>query len=38
VRTLTVTLEPGTYEIYCNMETEHGEHAELGMRTTFTVR
>jgi hypothetical protein len=37
-RLLNVTLTPGTYTIFCEAETEHGDHDELGERTTFTVR
>lgn len=32
--TLTVTLQPGTYEIYCPV----GNHRAVGMATTLTVR
>ena len=31
---LTVTLEPGTYNLYCDLE----GHQEAGMETTFTVK
>jgi uncharacterized cupredoxin-like copper-binding protein len=37
-RLLNVTLTPGTYTIYCEAESEHGDHDELGERVTFTVR
>lgn len=37
-QTLTVQLPPGTYKVYCPLETEHGNHEELGMRTTLVVR
>lgn len=37
-RLLNVTLQPGTYTIYCEAESEQGDHDELGERATFTVR
>lgn len=37
-RLLNVTLQPGTYTLYCEEESEHGDHDELGERVTFTVR
>jgi hypothetical protein len=33
-----VTLEPGTYTLYCETDSEQGDHDELGERVTFTVR
>lgn len=35
---LTVNLQPGTYELYCPVEDTHGEHEALGMRTTLVVQ
>ena len=37
-RLLNVTLESGTYTIYCEEDSEQGDHDELGERVTFTVR
>jgi uncharacterized cupredoxin-like copper-binding protein len=37
-RTLTMTLAPGTYVLYCPNDGDQGDHDELGMRTTFVVR
>lgn len=38
-QTLTVTLEPGTYALVCNIwDEEEGEaHYQMGMRTAFSV-
>jgi plastocyanin len=36
--TLAVDLAAGTYELYCPIEDTHGEHQQLGMRTTIVVR
>lgn len=35
---LLVTLQPGTYEVYCPVESEQGAHDELGMRKQLVVR
>jgi plastocyanin len=35
---LEMTLEPGTYEVYCPIDDEHGSHQQLGMRTRLVVR
>lgn len=36
--TLEVTLEAGTYEVYCPLDDEHGNHEQLGMTTELVVR
>lgn len=36
--TLEVTLETGTYEVYCPLDDEHGNHEQLGMSTRLVVR
>lgn len=36
--TLEVTLESGTYEVYCPLDDEHGNHEQLGMTTELVVR
>lgn len=36
--TLTPTLTPGTYTVYCPITDSQGNHREKGMSTTFTVR
>lgn len=36
--TLAADLAPGTYEIYCPLEDEHGDHEDKGMKTTLIVR
>ncbi|HEX2201736.1 MAG TPA: cupredoxin domain-containing protein [Longimicrobium sp.] len=36
--TVTAALPPGTYEVYCPMETDGQKHRDRGMRTTITVR
>lgn len=36
--TLTVNLQPGTYEVYCPVVTEAGNHQELGMTTQLVVQ
>lgn len=36
--TLEVTLQPGTYEVYCPVEDALGDHDKLGMRRTLVVR
>ncbi|MEX0891219.1 MAG: copper-binding protein [Gemmatimonadota bacterium] len=38
VSSLAADLEPGTYEVYCPVQDDHGAHQELGMRTTLVVR
>jgi uncharacterized cupredoxin-like copper-binding protein len=35
---LTVDLEPGTYELYCPVESRGAEHDERGMRRRLVVR
>lgn len=35
---LEVDLEPGTYEVYCPIDDEHGNHEQMGMRTELVVR
>jgi uncharacterized cupredoxin-like copper-binding protein len=35
---LTTNLDPGTYEVYCPVRDQHGDHQALGMRTTLVVR
>ncbi len=35
--TLTVRLEPGTYEVYCPVDEEGPDHDERGMRATLVV-
>lgn len=35
---VTATLPPGTYEVYCPMESGGERHRDRGMRTTITVR
>ncbi len=34
---LAVDLAPGIYVLYCPIEDEHGDHSEMGMRTTLEV-
>ncbi|MEX1185066.1 MAG: hypothetical protein WEA80_00565 [Gemmatimonadaceae bacterium] len=36
--TLTPTLTPGTYTVYCPITDSQGNHREKGMSTTFTVQ
>lgn len=36
--TLEVQLQPGTYEIYCPIDDEHGTHQEMGMTAELVVR
>ena len=36
--TLTPTLTPGTYTVYCPITDSNGNHREKGMSTTFTVQ
>ena len=36
--TLTPTLTPGTYTVYCPITDGQGNHREKGMSTTFTVQ
>lgn len=36
--TLTPTLTPGTYTVYCPITDNQGNHREKGMSTTFTVQ
>ena len=36
--TLTVSLQPGTYEVYCPVVSEAGNHQQLGMTTQLVVR
>jgi uncharacterized cupredoxin-like copper-binding protein len=36
--TLTPTLTPGTYTVYCPITDSQGNHRQKGMSTTFTVR
>lgn len=36
--TLEVDLEPGTYELYCPIDDDHGEHQGLGMTAPLVVR
>jgi uncharacterized cupredoxin-like copper-binding protein len=36
--TLTVRLPPGTYEVYCPVDDETGDHRELGMTTRLVVQ
>lgn len=36
--TLTPTLTPGTYTVYCPITDAQGNHREKGMSTTFTVQ
>lgn len=36
--TLEVELEPGTYELYCPIDDDHGEHEDLGMTAPLVVR
>lgn len=35
---MRVRLEPGTYEVYCPVESAHGVHKALGMVDTLVVR
>lgn len=35
--TLTADLRPGTYEVYCPVETDGPDHDERGMRTVLVV-
>ena len=35
---MRVRLEPGTYEVYCPIESAHGVHKALGMVDTLVVR
>ena len=35
---MRVRLEPGTYEVYCPVESTHGVHKALGMVDTLVVR
>ena len=35
--TLETTLEPGSYELYCPIDGEQGDHSELGMVTYLVV-
>lgn len=37
-RMLETRLEPGTYELYCPIEGEHGDHSAMGMTTYIVVR
>lgn len=36
--TLEAELRPGTYEVYCPVQDERGNHEQLGMRATLVVR
>lgn len=36
--TLQTDLTSGTYELYCPIQGEHGDHSELGMVTRLVVR
>lgn len=36
--TLTVNLQPGTYEVYCPVVSEAGNHQQLGMTAQLVVR
>lgn len=36
--TLTVSLTPGTYEVYCPVQDSHGNHQQRGMRTSLVVQ
>lgn len=36
--TLEAELQPGTYEVYCPIEGEHGNHQRLGMTDELVVR
>lgn len=36
--TLDTELRSGTYELYCPIAGDHGDHDELGMRTPLVVR
>lgn len=36
--TLTPTLTPGTYTVYCPITDSQGNHQQKGMSTTFTVQ
>ncbi len=36
--TLETRLEPGSYELYCPIDGEHGDHSERGMVTHLVVR
>ena len=36
--TVSAQLAPGTYEVYCPIEDDRGNHQTLGMRTTLVVR
>lgn len=36
--TLQAELTPGTYEVYCPLDAERGNHRELGMITRLVVR
>ncbi|HUF66389.1 MAG TPA: cupredoxin domain-containing protein [Gemmatimonadaceae bacterium] len=36
--TVTVNLTPGTYTLYCPVADAQGNHRQMGMQTTITVR
>lgn len=36
--TVTVNLTPGTYTLYCPIADSHGNHRQMGMQATITVR
>jgi len=36
--TVTVSLTPGTYTLYCPIVDSHGNHRQMGMQATITVQ